>query len=169
MNYIRCIQTPIGPLRIETDGQAVTRIRFGGDPNGDSSIEPNSDPNGDPNNGVDERADTPLLRQAVRELEEYFAGQRRSFTLPLAPAGTPFQCAVWEALRQIPYGQTRSYKQIAQQIGRPAACRAVGMANNRNPIPILIPCHRVVGADGSLTGYAGGLTVKSRLLAIERP
>lgn len=165
MNYIRCIQTPIGPLRIETDGQAVTQIRFGGDPNGDS----NRNPNGDPNNGVDERADTPLLRQAVRELEEYFAGQRRSFTLPLAPAGTPFQCAVWEALRQIPYGQTRSYKQIAQQIGRPAACRAVGMANNRNPIPILIPCHRVVGADGSLTGYAGGLTVKSRLLAIERP
>lgn len=173
MHYIRCIQTPVGPLRIEADDQAITRISFGGDPDND------------PNEGADKgaaaetaaktaakaaaaTADTPLLRQAERELEEYFAGRRRSFTLPLAPAGTAFQRAVWEALREIPYGQTCSYQQIARRIGRPAACRAVGMANHRNPIPILIPCHRVVGADGSLTGYAGGLAVKSRLLELEQ-
>lgn len=108
-----------------------------------------------------------LLRQAVRELEEYFAGTRRSFTLPLAPAGTPFQQAVWNALRTIPYGETRSYGQIAAQIGRPKACRAVGMANNRNPIAIVVPCHRVVGSTGALVGYAGGLSVKERLLTLE--
>ena len=109
-----------------------------------------------------------LLQRAERELGEYFAGRRRDFTLPLAPAGTPFQQAVWEALRRIPYGRTCCYRDIARAIGRPAACRAVGMANNRNPIVVVIPCHRVVGADGSLTGYAGGLSVKARLLEIEQ-
>ena len=110
---------------------------------------------------------TPLLRRAERELQEYFAGQRRQFDLPLAPQGTPFQQSVWQALRQIPYGQTASYKQIAQAIGHPTACRAVGGANNKNPLPIFIPCHRVIGAGGSLTGYAGGLDLKQGLLALE--
>lgn len=102
-----------------------------------------------------------------RELQEYFARQRRQFDLPLAPQGTPFQQRVWQALRQIPYGQTASYKQIAQTIGHPTACRAVGGANNKNPLPIFIPCHRVIGAGGSLTGYAGGLDLKQGLLALE--
>ena len=109
----------------------------------------------------------PVLRQAVEELREYFAGERREFTLPLAPAGTPFQQQVWTALREIPYGATCSYRRIAERIGRPKACRAVGMANNRNPIAIVVPCHRVVGASGALVGYAAGLEVKEKLLALE--
>jgi len=111
--------------------------------------------------------ETPLLRQAAEQLRQYLAGQRQNFSLPLAPRGTEFQMQVWQALQSIPYGQTRSYKQIAGQIGRPAACRAVGMANNRNPIIIIIPCHRVIGANGHLTGYGGGLEVKQHLLGLE--
>ena len=114
-----------------------------------------------------EEADRLLLRAAA-ELDEYFAGRRRDFTLPLAPRGTAFQQAVWEALRSIPYGQTRTYAEIAQAVGKPRACRAVGMANHHNPIAILIPCHRVVGSDGSLTGYAAGVGIKAQLLALER-
>lgn len=109
-----------------------------------------------------------LLWQAAAELGEYFAGHRRDFTLPLAPRGTEFQQRVWSELRRISYGETRSYGEIARAIGQPRACRAVGMANNRNPIAILIPCHRVIGRDGSLTGYAAGLTVKQQLLELER-
>lgn len=110
----------------------------------------------------------PLLRRAAEELGEYLAGRRRDFTLPLDPRGSDFQRQVWQALRSIPYGETRSYRQIAEQIGRRWAARAVGMANNRNPIAILIPCHRVIGSDGSMTGYAAGIAVKERLLALER-
>ena len=105
---------------------------------------------------------------AAEQLREYLRGERKMFDLPLAPEGTVFQKAVWSALQEIPYGQTRSYGEIAAQIGRPKACRAVGMANHCNPIPIFIPCHRVVGADGSLTGYAGGLECKRTLLDLER-
>lgn len=110
----------------------------------------------------------PLLRRAAEELGAYFAGRRRDFTLPLDPRGSDFQRQVWQALRSIPYGQTRTYGQIAEQIGRRRAARAVGMANNRNPIAILIPCHRVIGSDGSMTGYAAGIAIKERLLALER-
>lgn len=110
---------------------------------------------------------TPLLEEGRRQLLEYLAGERQTFDLPLAPAGTPFQRGVWQALQTIPYGQTRSYGDIARQIGRPKAFRAVGMANHENPIPIFIPCHRVVGSDGSLTGYAGGLELKKALLGLE--
>lgn len=106
-------------------------------------------------------------RQAKQQLAEYFAGQRQAFDLPLRMQGTPFQQKVWAALRN-PYGETRSYGQIAAQVGNPKAGRAVGMANNRNPIAIIVPCHRVIGANGSLTGYAGGLSVKQELLALER-
>lgn len=109
-----------------------------------------------------------LLWQAAAELGEYFAGRRRDFTLPLAPRGTEFQQRVWSELRRIPCGETRTYGEIARAIGQPRACRAVGMANNRNPIAILIPCHRVIGRDGSLTGYAAGLNVKRQLLELER-
>lgn len=111
---------------------------------------------------------TPLLENAARQLEEYFAGRRRQFALPLAPQGTAFQQKVWAALCAIPYGETRSYLQIAQAVGDARACRAVGMANHRNPISIVVPCHRVVGANGSLTGYGGGLEIKQTLLELER-
>ncbi|MGC1460294.1 MAG: methylated-DNA--[protein]-cysteine S-methyltransferase [Steroidobacteraceae bacterium] len=110
----------------------------------------------------------PVLRQAQRELAEYFAGKRRSFNVKLDPNGTQFQNKVWKALRTIPFGETRSYGQIADQIGSSKAVRAVGAANGRNPIPIIVPCHRVIGADGTLTGFAGGLAIKAQLLALER-
>ncbi|HVZ85524.1 MAG TPA: methylated-DNA--[protein]-cysteine S-methyltransferase [Polyangia bacterium] len=107
------------------------------------------------------------LRPAVVQMEEYFAGRRTRFDLSLAPQGTPFQRQVWQALQAIPYGETTSYGELARAIGRPGAFRAVGGANNRNPIAIVIPCHRVIGADGSMTGYGGGLPNKHLLLALE--
>ena len=111
--------------------------------------------------------ETPLLAEGRRQLTEYFSGTRRRFDLPLAPEGTAFQTQVWAALKDIPWGETRSYGQVAQAIGNPKASRAVGSANHRNPIPILIPCHRVIGADGSLVGYGGGLDLKRALLSLE--
>ncbi len=111
--------------------------------------------------------ETPLLARGREQLLEYLAGERRQFDLPLAPRGTPFQQRVWAVLQGIPYGQTRSYRDVALAADCPRGFRAVGMANNRNPIPIFIPCHRVVGADGSLVGYGGGLDLKRQLLALE--
>jgi methylated-DNA-[protein]-cysteine S-methyltransferase len=110
---------------------------------------------------------TPLIEKAATQLSEYFAGTRKSFDLQLAPNGTDFQQKVWAALQTIPFGQTCSYKDIALQIGKPKAYRAVGMANNKNPIVIVIPCHRVIGSDGTLIGYGGGLPVKEYLLKLE--
>jgi len=112
-------------------------------------------------------ADSPLLTEAGRQLAEYFEGRLIDFDLPLAPEGTEFERQVWDALLTIPYGQVRSYKDIAVQLGRPKACRAVGRANGLNPISIIIPCHRVIGSDGRLTGYAGGLEFKEALLQLE--
>ena len=112
--------------------------------------------------------ETALLIEAANQLDEYLKGKRMTFDLPLAPKGTDFMITVWECLKGIPYGETRSYKHIAETAGSPKACRAVGMANNKNPIPIFIPCHRVVGANGSLTGYRGGLEIKQKLLEIEK-
>lgn len=106
---------------------------------------------------------------ARRQLDEYFAGERREFTLPLAPAGDEFQRRVWRLLTRIPYGQTRSYGELARELGDPALAQAVGAANGRNPLCVIVPCHRVVGADGSLTGYAGGLERKRFLLSLEEP
>ena len=111
--------------------------------------------------------ETPLLSEGKRQVLEYLAGKRRVFDLPLAPRGTEFSRSVWRALEAIPYGETRSYRDIAQAVGRPRAVRAVGQANHNNPIPIIIPCHRVVGANGSLTGYGGGLDMKKHLLRLE--
>lgn len=111
--------------------------------------------------------ETPLLKQAARELREYFAGTRKAFTVPLEPEGTAFQRAVWDALLTIPYGQTLSYGGVAAKINKPKASRAVGMANNKNPLPIFIPCHRVIGADGKLVGYGGGINIKEALLKLE--
>lgn len=112
--------------------------------------------------------ETALLREAAAQIRAYFAGSLRQFSLPLAPRGTPFRQQVWQALVAIPYGQTRSYGQIAADIGKAKAARAVGSANHHNPIAIIIPCHRVVGADGRLTGYAGGLSLKEQLLLLEK-
>lgn len=112
--------------------------------------------------------ETPLLKEAVRQLESYFAGELKEFSLPLEPSGTVFMKQVWSALCEIPFGKTATYGEIAERIGRPKAARAVGLANNRNPIPIFIPCHRVIGADGSLTGYRGGLEMKKKLLELEK-
>ena len=149
------LETPIGPLTVTATEKAVTAIRFGTQvPEGSTCCT--------------EAEATPLLRRAAEEIGDYFAGLRRDFTLPLAPEGTPFQQKVWEALRTIPYGETRTYKEIAIQIGHNQSFRAVGMANNRNPIVVVVPCHRVIGYDGKLTGYAGGLDVKEQLLELER-
>lgn len=117
--------------------------------------------------GTDTKPDSPLLLEAARQLEEYLNGERKTFSLPLAPKGTDFQRRVWKALQDIPYGETRTYKQIAEAVGNAKGCRAVGMANNKNPIIIMIPCHRVIGSDGSLTGYAAGLELKQELLSME--
>ena len=111
---------------------------------------------------------TPLLAETVRQLREYFAGARREFDLPLRLRGTPYQKAVWKELCAIPYGETRSYADIAAAVGNGRACRAVGMANNRNPVSIIVPCHRVIGKNGSLTGYGGGLDKKEFLLSLEQ-
>ncbi len=142
--------SPIGPFVIAEDGTGISELLLR-ETIPDGSCE-----------GM-----TPLLREAVRQLTEYFAGTRRDFTLPLSLHGTPFQLADWEALCSIPYGETRSYRQIAEQIGNPKACRAVGGANHRNPVLIVVPCHRVIAADGSLGGYGCGLDAKRFLLELE--
>jgi methylated-DNA-[protein]-cysteine S-methyltransferase len=148
------IDTPIGVLLVAGDGAGLRRIHF---QRGRSPLRP------DPAWQRDKAAFGALARQ----LREYFARQRRSFELTLAPEGTPFQLATWQALRQIPYGETISYVELARRVGRPAASRAVGAANGANPLPIVVPCHRVIGADGSLTGFGGGLPAKRALLELE--
>lgn len=154
MTYYMHMESPVGRLLLTADERALTGIYFQG---------------GYPAVGDDwkERSAHPVLRAAKRQLGEYFAGRRRNFDLPLAPKGTPFQLSVWKALLGIPYGKTRSYGDIARKIGKPKAVRAVGAANGANPIPLVVPCHRVIGSDGSLTGYGGGLPRKQRLLALE--
>ena len=141
---------PQGRMTIVDGGGAVVRIGFGVLDVEGSAHSPTAHTN-----------------EAATQLMEYFAGKRRTFSLPLAPKGTPFQKEVWQALSSIPYGQTRSYADIAAQVGRPKAYRAVGMANNRNPIPIVIPCHRVVGSSGDMVGYAYGTKIKRYLLELE--
>ncbi len=152
MKNLLYIPSPLGRLGVAEQDGALTDLFFANEKTPAGAVEHKS----------------PLLARATAELEEYFEGTRREFTLPLAPAGTPFQKEVWTALLSIPYGETLSYGQVAARIGRPKACRAVGMANNRNPIAIIIPCHRVIGADGSLTGYASGLGIKVSLLELEK-
>ena len=119
----------------------------------------------DPDDAIDR--ETEVLVRAYTQLQEYFAGERKTFDLPVRLSGTPFQQSVWQALQRIPYGETRSYRDIAEAIGNPKAVRAVGSANNRNPLFIIIPCHRVIGSDGSLVGYGGGLAMKQFLLDLE--
>lgn len=148
------MDSPLGALTLVGDGEALTGIYFEGHLRGPSpdALGPR-DPAG--------------FEEAERQLQEYFAGERQSFDLPLAPRGEPFQQRVWRLLRQIPYGETRSYGRLAHELGSPGLAQAVGAANGRNPLSVVVPCHRVVGADGSLTGYAGGLERKRRLLELE--
>ena len=115
-----------------------------------------------------EKSETPLIKKTARQFDEYFKKERQIFDLPLVLHGTDFQLKVWKALQKIPYGQTRGYGELAAIIGNPKACRAVGMANNRNPIAIIVPCHRVIGHDGSLIGFGGGLELKQKLLDLEK-
>ncbi|MGL4209467.1 MAG: methylated-DNA--[protein]-cysteine S-methyltransferase [Candidatus Adiutrix sp.] len=126
-----------------------------------------TDDNFQPINGAGLK-ESPLLKEAAKQITQYLNGELRDFTLPLKPHGTEFQQQVWQALLAIPYGETCTYKQLAQAIGCPKASRAVGQANNKNPIAIIIPCHRVIGVSGNLVGYAGGLDLKARLIAIEQ-
>ena len=153
--YYGWVESPVGRLLLAGTG-ALSLIAFSRGPN---SIAPQADW---------KLSDAPFLRQATGQLEEYFAGRRRKFDLDLRPTGTPFQLEVLDALATIPYGETRSYGEIAAQIGRPRAVRAVGAANGRNPLPVVLPCHRVIGADGSPTGFGGGLETKRYLLDLER-
>lgn len=149
------IDSPVGPLVLAASDEGLHGIEFQPSRHHVARAE-----------GWQE-GDAPVLRRTQEQLAEYFAGVRRAFDLPLAPRGTPFQEAVWHALATIPYGETISYSQLAARVGRPAAVRAVGAANGRNPLPIVLPCHRVIGADGSLTGFGGGLPVKRFLLELE--
>jgi methylated-DNA-[protein]-cysteine S-methyltransferase len=149
------IESPIGPLLLAAGDGGLREIQF---VNGRRLASP------DP----DWRKDAAPLQETARQLQAYFAGELQEFDLPVAPEGTPFQLEVWRMLREIPYGKTISYGQLARQIGNPKASRAVGLANGSNPIPIVIPCHRVIGSNGKLTGYGGGLPMKEKLLALER-
>lgn len=152
MKYIWYYETPIGRLGIaEVDG-AISHILFNNN-----------------TNMIDyKNSESLTIKKALEELLEYFSGNRRKFNIPLFLQGTEFQKSVWKALIEIPFGETCSYKDIAVRIGNPKASRAVGMANNRNPIPIIIPCHRVIGSNKSLTGYAGGIELKKYLLDLEK-
>jgi methylated-DNA-[protein]-cysteine S-methyltransferase len=151
------ITTPLGPMLLAADGEALTGAWFDGQrypPSIDSHWQ--------------QRADLPVIRRAALWLAAYFAGEHAQAGVPLAPTRTPFQRAVWDAIAAVPYGETIAYRELAASAGRPASVRAAGAATGRNPLSIFIPCHRIVGADGSLTGYAGGLDRKRALLALER-
>lgn len=150
MNNIFFYETEIGIIGIRENNKSITDIFF-------SKV--------DTNDNIEE---TDLIKECFKQLKEYFEGNRMKFDLPLDARGTEFQKKVWNELLNIHYGETKSYKDIAVAIGNEKACRAIGMANNKNPIPIIIPCHRVIGSNGKLVGYAGGLNVKEKLLNIEK-
>lgn len=150
--YKKCMQSPVGEIVIIEDKGKIVEIDIA------------------KNNKLDniEEKDTELLLQTEKQLKEYFEGKRFDFEIPLNPIGTEFMQSVWKALEQIPYGETRTYKEIADAVGNPKASRAVGMANHRNPIPIIIPCHRVIGSNNKLVGYGLGLDMKQYLLELEK-
>ena len=150
MSY-QYLHTPIGTLRLVSDDTQLVKIEFENQYSDDEHLETND----------------AVLADCANQLTDYFGGRRQRFDLPLAAQGTAFQHSVWNALGDIPYGQLRSYRDIARAIGNPAAVRAVGAANGRNPLPIVVPCHRVIGSNGSLTGFAGGLEAKTFLLELE--
>ncbi len=146
-------ESPFGLLTLAEENNKLTNCNFGNSP----KLPQNA-----------EIKETKLIKEAWLQLQQYFNGYRKTFELPLAPQGTTFQQAAWQALLTIPYGQTASYKDMAVKISNPKACRAIGMANNKNPIGIIIPCHRVIGSNGKLVGYAGGLDIKQKLLELEK-
>jgi methylated-DNA-[protein]-cysteine S-methyltransferase len=150
---IYIINTPIGRLGLAEDkaGGKLARVYF------ENEIE---------QEGIKDASE--FLRDAHKQIDEYFSGVRQVFDIPPGVRGTVFQCSVWEKLAEIPFGETRTYKEIAQNAGNPKAARAVGMANNKNPLPLIVPCHRVLGSGGSLTGFRGGIEVKKKLLEHER-
>lgn len=152
MTYSTYMESPVGRLLLEGDDEGLRRVAFaGGEGNVRQAVRPPA-----------------LLLNAVNQLNAYFAGDLRGFDLPLKLVGTPFQVAVWQALQDIPYGETTSYGEMARRVGTPNGSRAVGLANGSNPIAIVVPCHRVIGSNGKLTGYGGGLDNKQTLLALER-
>jgi len=156
--FSRAFNSPVGQLKLVVSDKGLAAILWEKD-----------DPHRVHLNDVVEKADHPLLIETERQLKEYFSGARKTFNLELDFAGTAFQRRVWAALLTIPYGETRSYSEIAKQIGMPSAARAVGAANGKNPISIVAPCHRVIGSTGDLTGFAGGLPTKKYLLSLEAP
>lgn len=155
MLFTTTLKSPVGLLRLYATEGALTAIYL-------------ENHKGAPELSATERDDLPVLLAARRQLEEYFAGERVSFELPLEPVGTPFQRTVWSALQEIPLGVTWSYAELARRVGKAGAARAVGSANGKNPLSIVVPCHRVVGSDGTLTGYAGGVPTKRWLLEHEQ-
>ncbi|MBB6052605.1 methylated-DNA--[protein]-cysteine S-methyltransferase [Armatimonas rosea] len=157
MIYFTELATTLCPLRLTSHGEALTGLYLLPDHRHAPRVTPD----------WQEAPALPVFQQAAAQLTEYLEGKRTGFTLPLAPAGTAFQRQVWAELEQIPYGQTISYGELARRIGNPSASRAVGLANGKNPLSIIVPCHRVVGATGKLTGYGGGLERKATLLALE--
>lgn len=151
MKRVHLFKTEVGAMWAVEENGAIVRIGLPGEkePDGEWSV-------------------TPLLRMAEVQISEYLAGKRKAFTVPLALKGNEFSMKVWKEMAEIPYGEVRTYGELALAIGRPGAARAIGQACNRNPVPIIVPCHRVVGAGGKLTGYAGGLALKERLLELEK-
>jgi len=154
MTYHTIMPSPLGNILLTADERGLTGINF---QDGQGAKNP-------PRSSVEAMAP---FKEAVAQISAYFRGKRRSFDLPLSPAGTAFQRRVWDALREIPYGRTVSYGDLAKRLGKPTASRAVGAANGRNPLPIVVPCHRVIGSDGRLTGYYGGTHLKEFLLNLE--
>jgi O-6-methylguanine DNA methyltransferase len=157
METLFCVRTssPVGPLFLAASTKGLVRLEFEARV---QSLNPKT---------IQLQESSEVFASYLVQLNEYFAGQRREFSLPLDLRGTEFQLKCWRALLDIPYGETRSYRDLAQTIGRPNAFRAVGMSNNRNPVAIVVPCHRVIAADGSLCGYGGGLDIKRKLLDLE--
>ena len=151
MIYCYYYQTDIGMIRIVENDEAISQVTFADKQDTDILLK-----------------ETPLIKQTIQQINEYLKGERKVFTIKINPSGTAFQKKVWDQLLKIPYGETKSYQWVATEIGNKQACRAVGMANNRNPIVLIIPCHRVIGANGKLIGYGGGLPIKQRLLNIEK-
>lgn len=151
------MDSPVGRLKLVASDKGLAAVLW-----------ENDSPRRVPLTDLKEDANHPVLRKSEQQLREYFAGKRRSFSLPLDMQGTPFQKDVWQALLDIPFGETRSYGELARLLGRPSASRAVGAANGRNPLSIVVPCHRVIGTSGKLTGFAGGIETKAHLLDLER-
>jgi methylated-DNA-[protein]-cysteine S-methyltransferase len=156
--FFKYVNSPVGKLKVIASEQGLVAILWENDNPLRVRLE-----------RATEDADQPILRQTEQQLEEYFSGSRKSFSIPLDIRGTSFQKDVWQQLLAIPFGQTRSYGELAKELGRPLASRAVGAANGRNPLSIVVPCHRVIGSSGKLTGFAGGLDTKARLLELEKP